>query len=70
MKQIITSNGDKIKGLFRKPDGSLVVNDPEAYRKAILEKSREEEFEILKQKVNSMENMLASIYNKLLSEPK
>lgn len=33
MKQISDSNGIPIRGLFRKDDGSIVVNDPVSLKK-------------------------------------
>lgn len=33
MKQIADSNGIPIRGLFRKDDGSIVVNDPVGLKK-------------------------------------
>lgn len=65
MIQVVNKNGEPIKGLFRTSDGSLTVNDPSAYTKAMVENKRDKEFDEIKDKVNKMENMMQAIYNKL-----
>ena len=66
MKQIVNKDGEPIRGLFRNLDGSIVVNDPVAYNKAVLEANREKEFIEMKDRVNKMEDMLSAIYKKLM----
>lgn len=36
MKQLSDSSGTPIRGLFRKDDGSIVVNDPQSLKKSEL----------------------------------
>lgn len=68
MIQVINKNGDPIKGLFRSPDGALIVNDPVKYSTAMADKKQETEIADLKEKVNKMEMMMEAIYNKLFLE--
>jgi hypothetical protein len=68
MKQVIDGNGNPIKGLYKSENGSLVVNDPDSYNKAIIEMKREKEFDIIKQKVYNMESMIVDIYNRLMQK--
>lgn len=68
MKQVIDSHGNPIKGLYKSENGSLVVNDPDSYNKAIIEMKREKEFDIIKQKVYNMESMIVDIYNRLMQK--
>lgn len=68
MKQVIDSHGNPIKGLYKSESGSLVVNDPDSYNKAIIEMKREKEFDIIKQKVYNMESMIVDIYNRLMQK--
>lgn len=68
MKQVLDNQGNPIKGLYKNKDGSIIVNDPESYKKAMLESNREKEFDLLKQKVGSMESMVLEIYNKLMKK--
>jgi hypothetical protein len=68
MKKVLSIDGSEISGLFRSDDGSLIVNDPISYKKAITEKNRENEFDLLKEKVNRMESLLIDIYNKISKE--
>ena len=68
MKQVINKDGEPIRGLFRNSDGSIVVNDPQAYNKAIIELNREKEFDDMKNRVNRMEDMINLIYKKLMED--
>ncbi len=65
MKQVISSDGSEIRGLYRNQDGFLVVDDPIAYQKAIAEKNREIEFDMLKNRLNKVESLLVDIYDKI-----
>jgi hypothetical protein len=68
MKQVIDNNGNPIKGLYKSENGSIVVNDPDSYHKAIKEMQREKEFDLIKQKVYNMESMIVDIYNRLMQK--
>lgn len=64
MKQVVDHRGDKVVGLFKKEDGSLVVSNKVAFEKSVLEKKRVDEVLELHERIDRLENII----QKLLSD--
>lgn len=65
MKQIIDKNGNKISGLYKKSDGSIVVVDADNFKKHITEKNRVDEILELKDRVNILESLIEKFLNNI-----
>lgn len=63
MKQIIDASGNKIVGLFKKEDGSIVVIDKTEYSKKLLEKQKSEEILDLKRRIEMLETLIKTKLN-------
>lgn len=63
MKQIIDEAGNKIIGLFKKDDGSIVSINNLEYSRKLLEKQKTEEIQDLKARLEILEKL---ILNKLI----
>lgn len=63
MKQIIDAAGNKIAGLFKKEDGSIVVIDKIEYSKKLLEKQKSEEILDLKRRIEMLETLIKTKLN-------
>jgi hypothetical protein len=61
MRQVIDEYGNKVVGLFKKSDGSFIVNDAEQYKKSILERARVDEIAELKDRLNRLETILNNL---------
>lgn len=61
MKQVVDRRGDKVVGLFKKEDGSLVVSNKIAYEKSLLEKKRVDEITELRDRVAHMESLILEL---------
>ena len=61
MKQVVDHRGDKVIGLFKKEDGSIVVSNKVAYEKSVLEKKRVDEITELKDRVANMETLIREL---------
>jgi hypothetical protein len=64
MKQIIDSAGNKILGLFKKDDGSIVSLDKTEYNKKNLEKQKADEIIELKNRIDLLEELIIKVLNK------
>lgn len=51
MKQIADKNGTVLQGLFREPNGGIVVNNIQAYERSLAEKA----------KIENMQNQIDSL---------
>lgn len=58
MKQVVDHRGEKVIGLFKKEDGSLVVSNKAAFEKSMLEKKRVDEITELKDRLSHMEKLI------------
>lgn len=61
MKQVVDHFGEKVVGLFKKEDGSLVVSNKLAFDKSILEKKRVDEITELKDRLSHMEKLIQQL---------
>lgn len=59
--KVADQSGTVIEGLTRSPNHGLVVNNPEAYKKYLVEKQRIERLHNLEQEVTSMKSTLSQI---------
>lgn len=64
MKQIVDSAGNKILGLFKKADGSIVSLDKTEYNRKILEKKKADEMIELKERIRVLEELITTVLNK------
>ena len=62
MRQVVDSNGNPIRGLFRRADDSLVVIDQQEFEK---NKISHQAFEALNNEVSQLKNQMALILEKL-----
>lgn len=65
MKQVVDYRGDKVIGLFKKEDGSLVVSNKVAFDKSVLEKNRVDEITELKDRVARMESLILELISSI-----
>ena len=61
-KQVIDSSGNVVDGLFRGDDGSLTINNSDAYRKS---KIQHEKFASLNDEINGLKEQVNKILEKL-----
>lgn len=61
MNKVADKNGTVIDGLFRTSANGLVVNNPKAYQKYLVEKQRLEKLHSLEKEVGEMKSTLSQI---------
>lgn len=63
MKQVVDSNHHPIKGVYRAPDGSIVIDDKEAFSRYQSEKSRLLQMKETKEATNELAKRLDRLEN-------
>ena len=58
MRQVVDTLGNKLVGIFKKSDGSIVVVNPNEYKKAIDEKNMMTEISELKERITHLEQLI------------
>lgn len=58
MKQVVDASGNKLVGIFKKDDGSIVVINPHEYKKVVKEISMLEEIVDLKERLSQLEHII------------
>lgn len=61
MKQVVDANGNKLVGIFKKSDGSIVVINPKEFKQQTLEKFRIDEIADLKRRLIAVEEIIQKL---------
>lgn len=61
MKQVVDATGNKLVGIFKKSDGSIVVINPKEFKQQTLEKTRIDEIADLKRRLVVLEEIIQKL---------